>query len=354
VNVVERTIRRVDGFQQRRLAPSFLFGVVKKYSDDNAGNLTVQLTYAMFISVFPLLLLLVTILSIVLAGHPAQRASVLHSALGEFPIIGQQLGQNIHALKRSSTFGLTFGIAGLVYGSTRLAQAGLYSMEQIWNIPAAVRPNYITRMARAAIFLFELAVGLILTTTLAGFGTFGRHNFWLGAVGEILAVILNVGLYLVTFRTLTPRQVATRSLIPGVIIGGVAWTILQAVGGYVVGHDLKGASALYGFFGLVLGLVAWIYLGTEITLYAAEINTVLHHRLWPRGMVQPPLTDADQRSLALQVTQNQRRPEQEVIARFRDRPMTQDEYRERGYEVDDSSPGIERRSPSNADEEQID
>ena len=351
MNVVERTFRRVDGFQQRHLVPSFFFGVIKKYGDDNAGNLAVQLTYAMFVTVFPLLLLLVTILGIVLASSPSDRARVLHSALGQFPIIGQQLGHNIHAMKRNSVFGLVVGTVGLVYGSTGLAQAGLYSMEQIWNIPAAVRPNYFTRMARAGIFLIVLAVGLIVTTALAGFGTFGRHNFWLGAVGEVLAIIVNAALYFAAFRTLTPRQVATHSLIPGVIIGGVAWTILQAVGGYVVGHDLKGASALYGLFGLVLGLVAWIFLGAEITLYAAEMNTVLQHRLWPRGMVQPPLTDADQRSLAFQVTQNQRRPEQEVITRFQGRPMTQDEYRERGYQGDNSSPGIERKAP---DEQQMD
>ncbi|HEY5104561.1 MAG TPA: YihY/virulence factor BrkB family protein, partial [Acidimicrobiales bacterium] len=331
--------------------PSFVVGVIKKYGDDNAGNLVVQITYTMFVTVFPLLLLLVTILSIVLAGNPSERARVLHSALGQFPIIGQQIGHNIHVIKRSSVFGFVFGIVGLVYGSTGLAQAGLYSMEQIWNIPAAVRPNYVTRMVRAVIFLVVLAVGLILTTALAGYGTFGRHNFWLGAIGEILAVIVNGALYFAAFRTLTPRQVATRSLIPGVIIGGVAWTVLQAAGGYVVGHDLKGASALYGFFGLVLGLVAWIFLAAEITLYAAEINTVLHRRLWPRGLVQPPLTDADQRSLASQVTQNQRRPEQEVVTRFRGRPMTQDEYRERGYQGDDSEPGIERQAP---DERQVD
>ena len=88
------------------------------------------------------------------------------------------------------------------------------------------------------------------------------------------------------------------------------------LGGYVVGHDLKGAGALYGLFGLVLGLVAWIALGVQVTLYSAEVNTVLHHRLWPRGMVQPPLTEADQRSVALQATENQRRPEQQVVTSF--------------------------------------
>ncbi|MCU1363214.1 MAG: putative ribonuclease, partial [Acidimicrobiaceae bacterium] len=297
---------------------------------------------------FPLLLLLITVLGIVLANNPADRARVLHTAVGQFPIIGQQLAHNIHAIKRSSVLGLIFGLLGLVYGSTGLAQAGLFAMEQVWNIPAVARPSYLIRMIRAVVFLVVLAVGLIVTTALAGFGTFGRHNLWLGLVGEVLAAAVNVLLYLAAFRTLTPRQVATRSLLPGVIVGGIAWTVLQAVGGYVVGHDLKGASALYGLFGLVLGLVAWIYLGAKFTIYSAEVNTVVHHRLWPRGLVHPPLTEADQRSLAFQVLQTQQRREQEVSTRFHGEPMTQDQYRERGFTIDKDSLGIDEHSPGSS------
>jgi YihY family inner membrane protein len=327
---VDDTSRRVDAFQQRHNALAFVIGVVKKYGDDNAGNLVVQLTYAMFVTVFPLLLLLVTLLSIVLASDPADRLRVLHSALGEFPIVGQQLGHNIHALDRTSTFGLIVGAVGLLYGSTGLAQAGLFSMEQVWNIPAADRPGYVVRLFRSLTFLVVLTVGLIATTLLAGFGTFGQHRIWIGVVGEILAVVINITLYLAAFRTLTPRQVPTRALVPGVFLGGVAWTILQAAGSYVVGHDLKGSSALYGLFGLVLGLMAWIYLGAQVTIYVAEVNSVLHEHLWPRGLVHPPLSDADQRSYELQVTENQQRPEQEVSSRFDARATSQDEYRNRG------------------------
>ena len=345
MNVVEKTIRRIDAAQQRHTVSAFAFGVVKKYGDDNAGTLTIQLTYSMIVTVFPLLLLLITVLGIVLADDPSAHHRVLDSAFGQFPIVGSSLAHNIHALKRSSVFGIVIGLLGLVYGSTNLAQSGLFVMEQTWNIPGAVRPNYLIRMVRSLTFLVVLAFGLILTTVLTGFGTFGRHDFWLGLIGEIFGAAVNVGLYLVAFRTLTPKQIATRSLIPGAIVGGVAWTLLQALGGYVVGHDLKNASALYGAFGLFLGLIAWIFLGAEITVYAAEINTVLHRRLWPRGMVQPPLTLADQKSMALQATENQRRPEQIVATRFTSRPMRQDEYRENGFQVDESTSGIEVEEP---------
>jgi hypothetical protein len=106
----------------------------------------------------------------------------------------------------------------------------------------------------------------------------------------------------------------------------VTWTILQAVGGYLIGHDLKNDSSTYGTFGVVLGLVAWVYLGSQLTVYAAELNTVLARHLWPRGLVQPPLTEADQKSLALQATQNQRRPEQEISVDFSDPAMSQSEW----------------------------
>ena len=139
--------------------PGFLFGVVKKYGDDNAGNLAVQLTYATFVTVFPLLLLLVTVLDLVLGGHPALRSRVLHTAFAQFPVIGTQLAHNVHTLHRSSVVGLTVGVGGLVYGTRGLAQAGLFSMAQIWNIPGAVRPAYVARLARSLLFLAVLFVG---------------------------------------------------------------------------------------------------------------------------------------------------------------------------------------------------
>jgi YihY family inner membrane protein len=325
---------------------AFVVGVVKKYGDDNASALTVQLTYTMFVTVFPLLLLVVTVTSIVLVGDPAEQRRIASSAFGQFPIIGTQLAGQIHALRRSSVVGLIVGVVVLAYGATGLAQTGLYAMAQVWNVPSSDRPGFVPRLGRSAAFLLLLAVGLIVTTTLSGFGTFGRHNAILGIVAEALAAILNVALYLGAYRILTPKQIPSSSLWRGAIVGGLAWTVLQAVGGYVVGHDLKGASDTYGTFALVLGLMAWIYLGAEITLYAAEINTVVAHRLWPRALVQPPLTAADQQSLALQVLETQRRPEQEVVSTFHSAPMTEDEFRDGGYELGDSSDPLSTHSTS--------
>jgi uncharacterized BrkB/YihY/UPF0761 family membrane protein len=113
--------------------------------------------------------------------------------------------------------------------------------------------------------------------------------------------------------------VPTHNLIAGAVAGGIAWTVLQGTAAFVVHHDLHTAS-IYGIFATVLVLVAWIYLGVQITVYAAEVNVVLTRRLWPRTIVQPPLAEADRASLALQALQNQRREEQDVEVSFSDRP----------------------------------
>ena len=135
---------------------------------------------------------------------------------------------------------------------------------------------------------------------------------------DVLAAAFNVGMYIGGFRVLTPKGVPTHNLMPGAITGGIGWTVLQILGTWLVHHFLH-SDSLYGVFATVLGLLAWIYLAVEITVYSAEINVVLARRLWPRSIVQPPLTEADRTSMALQALQNQRRPEQHVQVTFHDR-----------------------------------
>lgn len=213
----KRLVHRLDGLQQRHKVPAFAVAVVKKYGDDRASSLAVQLTYAMFVTTFPLLLLLLTILSVVLAGDPSARQHISQSAFGQFPIIGQQLAQNIHGLKRASPFGLVLGTLGLAYGATGLAQAGLYSMEEVWNIPGTDRPGFKIRLGRSVAFLCLLALGLTVTTGLSSFGTFGHHATPIEVLAGFAAALANIGLYLGAFRILTPCRLSWRSLLPGLI-----------------------------------------------------------------------------------------------------------------------------------------
>ena len=161
---------------------------------------------------------------------------------------------------------------------------------------------------------------MIVTTGLASLSTYLRYQgFWLDLLIYVVTAAFGAGMYLGAFRALTPKGVPTRSLLPGAITGGILWTVLQVLGTWLVHHFLH-SNSVYGVFATVLGLLAWIYLAVEITVYSAEVNVVLARRLWPRAIVQPPLTEADRASMALQALQNQRRPEQHIEVTFDDRP----------------------------------
>jgi YihY family inner membrane protein len=319
MNPVERAVRQIDAAQQRHRVTAFVFGVVKKYGDDNGGVLAANLALSAFVTVFPLLLILVTVLVTVAGSAPALRHEVLKAATDQFPLIGQQLAGNVHALKRSSVGSLIAGLLVLVWGGKNLAQAGLFTMAQVWNLPGPARPGYVPRMGRAMLFLGVLAVGVVTSTLLTGLVAYGHNILITVVLAQVLAALCNVGLYLVSFRVLTPKGVPARDLIAGAVAGGIAWTVLQALAAPVV-HHYTHSDSVYGLFAIVLVLVAWIYLGVQIAVYAAEVNVVLTRRLWPRTIVQPPLTEADRASIALQALQNQRRAEENVEVTFNDRP----------------------------------
>ena len=324
MNFLERTLRRFDKFQQSHTGTAFLFGVIKKFGDDNGGTLVANLAYSAFGSIFVLLLLLVTILGLVLASHPHLEKQVLDSTFAQFPIIGTDLQKNIKALHRNSVISLVISIVGLLWGSLALAQNGIFTMSQLWNLPGPDRPNYIKRLARSVTFLLVLALALATSTFLAAtIPAVHGGSMLLAVAGGAASAVVNFGLYLFAFDVLTPAKIRLRQLMAGAAVAGVGWTILQAVGGFVVGHYLKNDSSVYGLFAIVLGLFAWVYLITEVTVYAAELNVVLARHLWPRSIVQPPLTDADRRSIAAQAVQNIRRPEQRVEVSFDGEPLTE-------------------------------
>jgi YihY family inner membrane protein len=332
MNPVERAIRRIDATQRRFTPTAFVFGVVKKYGDDNGGVLASNLAYSAFVSLFPLLLILVTILGLIAAADPSFRESAVKNAVAnQIPLVGQTLTSNVDTLQRSSTIGLIVGLLVLIYGVTGLAQAGLFTMEQVWNLPGPARPGFVQRLGRALLFLCLLGGGVIVTTGLASLSTYLQRyqGFWLDLLIYVVTAAFGAGMYLGGFRALTPKGVPTRSLLPGAITGGILWTVLQILGAWLVHHFLH-SNSVYGVFATVLGLLAWIYLAVQITLYSAEINVVLSRRLWPRSILQPPLTEADRTSMALQALQNQRRPEQQIEVTFDDRPP--------GAEVPDQTP----------------
>jgi YihY family inner membrane protein len=320
--LVQNPVEVVDRFQQHHWATALVFAVIKKFGDDEGSTLTALMTYYGFVSLFPLLLVFVTVVGILGADSSFTR-SLENSVLGQFPILGDQLKANVHAVHSGSLVGVFVGLGFALYGSLGLSQAAQRAMAQIWNVPGVVRPALLARLSRGLTFLLVLAADVLISTGLGTLSSFGAHLgllrsplFQVGVRTLVLAT--NIGLFWLAFRVLTPAAVGTHDLLPGAVLGGTGWTALQAFGVYLVGHNLRHAGQVYGTFAIVLGTLTWIYIGSQVSLYAAEANVVLTNRLWPRSIVQPPLTDADKEVLDRIAAVGERRPEQRVQSSFAD------------------------------------
>jgi uncharacterized BrkB/YihY/UPF0761 family membrane protein len=231
---------------------------------------------------------MVTVLGFVLGRDSGFQQRLLDSAVADFPIIGDQVQDNIHGL-RGSGVGLVVGLMVFARGARGLTQVTQHAMAEIWNIPGRQRPSFWARQVRGLLLLVVFAVGLAATSLLTWLGSYGEQAVAVALANLVAAATVNVGLFLLVFRVLTPQQIPTRQLLAGALVAGVAWQVLQAVGGYLVVHYLRHTSQVYGVFAIVLGLLFWLYLGAQLTLYAAEVNVVAARRLWPRSVLQPPL-----------------------------------------------------------------
>jgi membrane protein len=303
MSMVKRAVQAADTVQRRRAWLAFPVAVWKKFGDDQAGNLAALIAYYAFFAIFPLLLVLVTVLDIVLKNDPSLRQSLLDSALSQYPVIGPQLGHNIGPLHQSG-LALVIGLVGTFIGARGVATAMQNALNSAWEIPFARRPGFPWSWLRSAALIIVIGVGFIGTTIISGRAA-GAGRVLPGAGSSVLfyavSMVLNFGLFWLGFRVGTASEITWRQLWLGAAISAVVWQVLQAFGSYFISHQLAHASPLYGTFALVLGLIAWLYLQAQLTLYAVEINVVRTYRLWPRSLAPPPHTEQDRRAFRLYV-----------------------------------------------------
>jgi YihY family inner membrane protein len=305
---------KADAYQRQHGWAAFPFAVMKKFGDDSAGNLAALIAYYGFLSLFPLLLALTTVLATALANEPRLQSRILNSALAQFPVLGDQIRNNVHSL-HGNTVALAVGLLGALWGGLGVMKAAGQAMDEVWGVPKRERPTFVKALSRGLLLLAVLGGGVIATTVLAGFGTSHSGALPVRLLGLLAAVSLDIALFLVAFRVLTIIHIRWRDLLPGAVVAGVGWFVLQSVGGYYVTHQLKGASQTYGMFAIVIGLLGWLYLQAQLTLVAAEINVVKATKLWPRSLTDD-MTSDDKRAYVAYAEAEERRSNEEVDVKF--------------------------------------
>jgi YihY family inner membrane protein len=314
-------LQMLDRVQQRNRVLSFALGVLKKLSEDQGGQLAALIAYYGFVSLFPLLLVFVTVLGFVLQSDPALEQQIVKGALGQFSVIKDPLTQ--HSLSGSGA-ALGVGIVFTLLGGLGIMNTVQFAFNRIWSVPFSKRPDFFMSRLRGLGALAMLGALTIVSTLVGGSLGAAAHGAPEVIAAALVALAFNVALFMTLFRMLTAADLSLRQLLPGVMLGAVLWQLLQYLGGVYLVHELKRTQPLYGTFALVLGLLAWLYLGAQLTLIAAEVNVVLDRKLWPRTLFSPGLLDADRRALRASAKAQNRSSDEHIEVRFDDPPQREE------------------------------
>jgi YihY family inner membrane protein len=309
-----------DRFQQRHPWLGFPLAVIQKFTDDQGGYLATNIAYYGFFSIFPLLLVLTSILGYVLRNDPDLASSIVDSALAQFPVIGPDL--QVAGLGANG-IAVVIGLVAAIWAGMGVFLASQNAMNRLWAVPHRSRPNFFLARLRALGLLVVLGGSALATTILSTLAAF-RSSY--PDVSKAAITVASIGVYFLLFwmgfRLLT-AEATWRQLRGGAAGAAVLYQGLQTVGGLYVTAVLQRASNTYGTFALVIGLLSWIYLGATIVLFCAEANVVATRRLWPRSfsmLLEQPPTDADVRTLTDLARIEERRHDGTVSVDFTDPP----------------------------------
>lgn len=315
MNHLQKLLSKIDTFQRGHGALGFPYAVVKKYGDDEAGYQAALLTYYGFLSLFPLLLVLTTVLGALAGSHPHLRATIIKDTTQYFPALGNQLSEHIGSLHKTG-LALVIGVVFTLYGARGIADAFRHGVNHIWRIPKVRRTGFPWAIVRSLAIVIIGGFGFILAAVIAGFAITAGHGIGFHILSVAIDLIILFWVFLFLIKVSLPVHVRFRDIEAGAAAAAIGLVILQTLGNYILRHELKNLNALYSNFAIVLGLLFWIYLQSQIIYYAIEIASVREARLWPRSLTGNELTDADKRAYAWQAKKEKQVDDESIAARF--------------------------------------
>lgn len=281
-SALQKSIQKLDHVQQRHHVSAFVYAVVKRYGEDRAGYEAALLTYYAFLALFPLLLVLTTLLQIIATSHPQLQSNILTNVTNNFPVLGGQLSAHVHSLHRNGLAVVT-GLLFIFYGVRGVADVFRNGVSHIWEIPRSELPGFPVSTLKSLSVVVVGGLGGIAASVAAGLTTAAGSPLPLRLLALLANLIILFCLFAVLFQLSLPRRISFQEIRTGSAAAAIGLVILQSLGGYLLGRELRSLDALYSYFALALGLIFWIYLQAQIIYYAAEISVVKYRRLWPRS-----------------------------------------------------------------------
>jgi membrane protein len=241
--------------------------VQERFGEVHGGSLAAAVTLAAFLSIFPLLLVLIAVLGF----FSARAADLPAEIVGQLGLTGDAAKAVISAVEsaeRSRRVASVVGLAGLLWSGLGLVAALQDGMNSVWQVTGRGVKDKLYGL------LWLAGAGVILLASLAVTAALRWVPGPVWPVATLASLAVGVGLWLWTLRTLTNRDTDWKALLPGAVLGAVGLEALKWLGGLYVPRAVEGSSALYGSIGVVFALLAWLFFFGRLVVYASVLNVV--------------------------------------------------------------------------------
>ena len=294
-------VSSVDRFQRRHPVAGFPFAVAKRYGEDHGGWLGSLIAYYGFFSLYPLLVVFVTVTTWVLRDRPDQLRRVLEALWSRLPFVSDQFSGEVQDQVRSLTGqGWVIGVSMLValWGGIGVVRVLQDTVNTIWGVPRFRRPNFLLKVVRGLAVIALVGIGVIGTAVVAGITVVVDLPIAAAVGATVGNIVLAAALALGVYHLVIATRVRTADLLPGTLITGVGTYALSLLGGLYVQRVVTRMSGIYGPFASTIGLLAFVSLSVQVFVIATEVNAVRARQLWPRAL-GGDLGPADRRAIEL-------------------------------------------------------
>lgn len=305
---------RLDAVQRRHSMLRFPYAVLRKYLDDEGAKLAALMTYYGFLSVFPLLLFAVAVLTEILAAHRSLQERLIDELVA--PRLRPDVEQGLEQLPPAG-IPLLIGAVGLLLSATGGVLAGYTALNRIWAVPCRARFGLGRRYGRALLMLLVSLLGAVivaghrvLISAVPRLPAAQRVASTAGAFAAVLVVLV------LAHKVLTARPLRARQLLLGSVLGAAAVMAVLDLGATRLPALIARSGPVYGSFATVVGIFTLLYLVSQALVLSAEICAVQAFRLSPRSLLRTAPTDADVRALTLLAREQERLPDQRIEVTF--------------------------------------
>jgi membrane protein len=242
--------------------------VFSEFSQKNVTFMAAGIAYNAFISLAPLLLLLLFVLSVAGTGLEERIVSLAQRSLPG-PIadtVAQIFAENSGASGAS-----VVGLAVLIWGTLKIFRGLDTAFSEIYETKA--ENSFVDKLIDGLVVFTAMTVAVLATVGVTA--AFSRFSDAIPFVGVLTPLVLVLGLivaFVPMYYRFPDTDVDWDHVLPGAAFAAVGWAAFQAL--FQVYLSVTGGSS-GSFFGSVIVIITWLYFSGLVLLVGAVINAVL-------------------------------------------------------------------------------